>query len=535
MIPLSRPPGPVRSPIPTLHALGLVEIRSLIAQFLTKKDLAVCILVSKQWATDFLPLYWHSVSISPHRLARCHEAALLKHGQHVRILSAGRIEDTSVFNQPCVAHLTKLDVSTCGSKDREDGGRGCLHEIIHRNRDSLRTLCWRCYGRHTHLGNRAFRLWAAMFQDLGNLTTIELWNWAVSRVDFLRMLVACPELRNLKLDAVEAVVESGALISHSRQESVLLDEDSGHNTTGSNTQQPHHEKSSLFEFKHGKLETLEFVGNVLSSMLQHVPNLTHLSMLHLLHGDFKDLHESVQRGDSCQRITHLTMLTTCSAPAKFLTFIETIPAPGVLVSFEGLVPLLIVDEFLEAILQRHAGTIENLVLRDENSSLQFQQPQNLGGVFRFNIWELLERCPNLVTLEIPYSLQNCASFRPAFTPAAQEAAISGSTSSLSMEATPFISSANLILKPYEPTREWVCKDLKRLMLRIKDMDEAKPMDQITFDLCVDRLLPPDEQRDNTKRTRSALERMILERLSGLEKLEKLHIGGGWYDLPKRIF
>ncbi|KAF9942702.1 hypothetical protein BGZ67_000108 [Mortierella alpina] len=534
MIPISHPPGPARSPIPPLHALDLVEIRTLIARFLTKKDLALCILVSKQWAIAFLPLYWHTVSISPQKLARCHEAALTQHGQHVRILSAGRIEDTSVFNQPSVAHLIKLDVSTCGSKDRKDGGRGCLHEIIHRNRDSLRTLCWRCYGRHTHLGNRAFRLWATMFQDLGNLTTIELWNWAVSRVDFLRILVACPELRHLKLDAVEAVVESGALVSHIRQEGPRLDSFDS-TTTRSETQQRCHEESSLYQFKHRKLETLEFVGNILPPILQYVPNLTHLSLLYLLHGDFRDLHESVQRGDSCQGITHLTMLTTCSAPAKFLTFIETIPAPGALVSFEGLVPLLIVDDFLEAILQRHSGTIEHLVLIDESSSPQFKQPQNLGGVFRFNIWELFEMCPHLVTLEIPYSLQECTSFGPAFTSGAQEGAVSGPASQVSMEVNPFLSSANLILRPYEPTREWVCKDLRRLMLRIKDMDEAKPMDQITFDLCVDRLLPPEEKRDNTKRTRSALERMILERLSGLEKLEMLHIGGGWYDLPKRTF
>ncbi|KAF9563395.1 hypothetical protein EC968_004873 [Mortierella alpina] len=534
MNPLSHPPGPARSPIPPLHALGLVEIRSLIARFLTKRDLALCILVSKQWAKDFLPLYWHSVSISPHKLARCHESALRQYGQYVRILSAGRIEDTSVFNQPSVAHLTELDVSTCGSKDREDGGRGCLHEIIHRNRDSLRTLCWRCYGRHTHLGNRAFRLWATMFQGLGNLTTIELWNWAVSRIDFLRILVACPELKHLKLDAVEAVVESGAVVSHIRQEGPPWD-DMYQSAAGSDVQQRCHEESSLYEFKHGKLDTLEFVGNILPFMLQHVPNLTHLSLLHLLHGEFRDLHESVQRGDICQRITHLTMLTTCSAPAKFLSFIETIPAPGVLVSFEGLVPLLIVDQFLEAIIQRHSGTIEKVVLTDESSSLRFRQPQNLGGAFRFNIWELFETCPHLVTLEIPYSLQECTSFGPTFMSVAQDGIASGSTSQIAVEADPFSSSANLILKPYEPTREWVCKDLKRLMLRIKDMDEAKPMDQITFDLCVDRLLPPEEKRDNTKRTRSALERMILERLSGLEKLETLHIGGGWYDLPKRTF
>ncbi|CAO3565273.1 unnamed protein product [Mortierella alpina] len=486
-----------------------------------------------QWAIDFLPLYWHSISVSPHKLARCHEAALAKHGQHVRILSAGRIEDTSVFNQPSVAHLTKLDVSTCGSKDREDGGRGCLHEIIHRNRDSLRTLCWRCYGRHTHLGNRAFRLWATMFQDLGNLTTIELWNWAVSRVDFLRILVACPELTHLKLDAVEALVESGALVGPIRQEGQVLD-DSDHQTIGSDVQQRCHEESSLYEFKHGKLETLEFVGNILPPILQHVLNLTHLSIQHLLHGDFRDLHESVQRGDSCQGITHLTMLTTCSAPAKFLSFIQTIPAPGVLVSFEGLVPVLIADAFFEAIVQRHSGTIEHLVLIDESSSLKFRQPQNVGGVFRFNIWELFETCPRLVTLEIPYPLQECTSFGSVSTSVTQEDGATEAASQLSMESSPSSFAANIALKPYEPTGEWVCKDLRRLMLRIKDMDETKPMDQITFDLCVDRLLPPEEKRDNSKRTRSALERMILERLSGLEKLETLHIGGGWYDLPKRI-
>ena len=57
------------------------------------------------------------------------------------------------------------------------------------------------------------------------------------------------------------------------------------------------------------------------------------------------------------------------------------------------------------------------------------------------------------------------------------------------------------------------------------------MDLIPFDLCVDRLFPPEGKRDNKRRTRTALERLILERLSELEKLEHLHIGSGWYKLP----
>ncbi|KAG0203756.1 hypothetical protein BGX28_004072 [Mortierella sp. GBA30] len=517
---------------PKLHALDLVELRSLIVQFLTKQDLAKCILISKQWSQYFLPLYWHTVNISPHRLARCQQTALFKHGHHVRILSAGRIEVSSVFNQSSVAHLTKIDVSTCGSKDREDGGRGCLQEIIQRNSESLVTLCWRCYGRDTHLDNRPFRLWVNMFQDLRHLTTIELSNWAMSKLDFLRILVACPDLRHLKLEAVEGTLDFGGRnLTSSQKGNLVRNNASGKNGSGSDSHQ-RSEESALYEFKHTILESIEFVGNVIPSFLQHVPNITHLSLTHMLHGDFDNLHEYAQRGNCCQKITHLTMMTTCSVPTKFLALIQTIPSPGTLVSFEGLVPLWIVDDFLETILQRHSGTIENLILRDKASSVYFQQ-QTTGGEFRFNIWRIFETCPSLLVLEIPYSLQECAAFQLVSAISTTATSSQGSVSIL--ETNPFSSSEDLILKLYEPTGEWVCKDLKRLMLMIKDMDEAKPMDQITFDLCVDRLLPPEEKRDNTKRTRSALERMILERLSGLSKLEMLHIGGGWYTLPKRKF
>src|SRR5690554_4471306 len=131
---------------PKLHALDLLEIRALIAQHLSKQDLAQCILVSKKWAFEFfLPLYWHTVDIAWHKLTRCNESALRQYGHSVRVLGAGRIEDTSVFNQDSIAHLQKLRVSTSGSKEREDGGRGCLQEIVNRNADSLRELYWRSY------------------------------------------------------------------------------------------------------------------------------------------------------------------------------------------------------------------------------------------------------------------------------------------------------------------------------------------------------------------------------------------------------
>jgi hypothetical protein len=191
-----------------LHALDVSEIRSLISECLTKQELCVCILVCKKWCRNFIPLYWRTIFVQSHKTTRYSESSLRQHGQHIRILNAGRIEETSVFNQSSVNSLQSLDISTCGSKDKEDGGRGCLQEIIYRNRKSLMSLKWRCFGRDTAM-ERPFRLWPAMFQGLQVLGDIELSNWSLSRIDFLRMLISCPALRNLVFQATEDIQETG--------------------------------------------------------------------------------------------------------------------------------------------------------------------------------------------------------------------------------------------------------------------------------------------------------------------------------------
>ncbi|KAF9092967.1 hypothetical protein BGX29_010164 [Mortierella sp. GBA35] len=525
-----------------LHALDVSEIRSLIADCLTKRDLGVCILVCKKWSVDFLPLYWRTIFVQPHRVTSYKESAIRQNGQHLRILNAGRIEETSVFNQPSVDQLQRLDISTCGTKDRQDGGRGCLQEIILRNRKGLMGLCWRCFGRDTTM-DRAFRLWPTMFQGLQSLVDLDLVNWSLSRVDFLRVLIACPALRKLTFEATEDIQEIGG--RQGRRPSLQLTgepigtshETAQGSTIANNTRRtPPQEDEHLLEFQHTTLDSLTFVGNLIPSFLQHVPNITRLSLMHLYQGDFRDLDEQVSpspttKRSCCAGVTHLTMMTLCSAPLRFLSTVLVISA---LVYFEGIVPFPIVNDFLELILHTHSQTIEILVLHESD--------QNQMGEFHFNIWRIFESCPQLVKLEIPYSLQDCAGLTvvnvmdspPQPHHNYHHHAATSMTTTTAVDVPPF-SEATLALKLYEPTKEWVCKDLKRLQLRIKDMDIMRDMSQITFDLCVDRLLPPEQKRDNSRRTRSALERMILERLSGLEKLEALHIGVGWYTLPARKF
>ncbi|KAG0380221.1 hypothetical protein BGX24_009558 [Mortierella sp. AD032] len=249
--------------------------------------------------------------------------------------------------------------------------------------------------------------------------------------------------------------------------------------------------------------------------------------MNIMQGDFKDMDEQITTKHSCNNVIHLTLVTECSVPLRYLSTVMAIPT---LVFFEGTVPPTVLEDFLELILRTHSQTIETLLLRERN-------PLQAG--FQFNVWRFFESCPRLVKLEIPYSLQNCVGLavvntnddmhqHPHPTHYSNEGHLSPTTST-SIEIPPF-SEATLELKLYEPTREWVCKDLRHLQLRIKDMDHTRSMQQIPFDLCVDRLLPPEQKRDNSRRTRSVLERMILERLSGLEKLEGLNIGDGWFTL-----
>ncbi|KAF9121322.1 hypothetical protein BGW39_010633 [Mortierella sp. 14UC] len=522
-----------------LHALDVSEIRGLISEYLTKQELGICILVCKKWCDGFIPLYWRTIFVQPHRTTRYSESVLRQHGHHLRILNAGRIEETSVFNQASVDSLQHLDISTCGSKDKEDGGRGCLQEIVYRNRKSLMSLNWRCFGRDTTM-ERSFRLWPAMFQGLQALVELELSNWSLSRVDFLRMLIACPALRNLTFQATEDIQEpSGRQGRRSSLQNIgetvgttTQDIIQGTSIGNSARKTPPQEDEHLLKFRHATLDSLTFIGELIPSFLQHVPNITRLEISNIMQGDFKDMDEQIITKQSCNNVIHLTLLTDCSAPLRYLSTVMAIPT---LVFFEGVVPLPVLDDFLELVLRTHSQTIETLILRDRNP-LQHQSG------FQFNVWRFFESCPQLVTLEIPYSLRNCVGLAVVNTnDESHQSHQSNYFSNVgpiptppttTMEVPPF-SEATLELKLYEPTREWVCKDLRRLQLRIEDMDHTRSMQQIPFDLCVDRLLPPEQKRDNSRRTRSLLERMILERLSGLEKLEALNIGGGWYTLTAR--
>ncbi|KAF8947237.1 hypothetical protein BGZ47_009866 [Haplosporangium gracile] len=532
-----------------LHALDVSEIRSLIAEYLTKQDLGVCILVCKKWSLDFIPLYWRTIFVQPHKVTRYPDSVLRQHGQHLRILHAGRIEETSVFNQASVDQLQSLEISTCGSKEREDGGRGCLQEIVYRNWRGLMSLNWRCFGRDTTM-ERSFRLWPAMFQGLQALVELELSNWSLSRVDFLRMLIACPMLRKLTFQAVEDIQETTGGRQGRRSSLQHLGEPVGAVTTATTTLQnasqgnnnmantprksPPQEDERLLELQHTTLASLTFIGELIPSFLQHVPNITRLEIINIMQGDFKDMDEQVMTKPCCTEVTHLTLMTECSAPLRYLS---TVMVMSTLVSFEGIVPFQVLDDFLELILRSHSQTIEVLLLRERNP-LQQQQ-----SGFQFNVWRFFESCPRLFKLEIPYSLRNCVGLAvvntngspPRLTHPYHDYPNYNNVSNgnhIPLEVPPF-SEATLELRLYEPTREWVCKDLRRLQLRIEDMDQTRSMQQIPFDLCVDRLLPPEQKRDNSRRTRSALERMILERLSGLEKLEALNIGGGWYTLTAR--
>ncbi|KAF9927701.1 hypothetical protein FBU30_002965 [Linnemannia zychae] len=249
-----------------LHALDISLIRSLIAADLSKRDLGICLLVCKKWFLDFTPLYWRTIIVQPHRITSYPASIISKYGQHIRVLKAGRIEETSVFNQPSINHLQHLDLSTCGSKDKEDGGRGCLLEIITRNRKGLMSLVWRCFGRDTTM-ERPFRLWPAMFQGLSELVELDLSNWSLSRVDFLRMLIACPSLRKLTFQAIEDIQESVRRQNprsglHSTDESIEMvgttatgpvstqDTSQNQSTNSNNRKTPPHDDEHLLGFQH---------------------------------------------------------------------------------------------------------------------------------------------------------------------------------------------------------------------------------------------------------------------------------------------
>ncbi|KAF9169212.1 hypothetical protein BGX20_010641 [Mortierella sp. AD010] len=297
------------------------------------------------------------------------------------------------------------------------------------------------------------------------------------------------------------------------------------------------------EFIHLSLEHLHFIGNLIPSFLQYVPNIKSLKLTTILYGDFQDLEhqlqmvaqtkqiqstettETAETPQCLSQITHLYTFTKCQNPSQYMSLINAIPTPNHLVHFEGQVPARIARRFLEIMVEQQSESIERLiVIPGSNTEFQEQEYSPLG--FEFNIWRILERCPQLTVLEIPYFL----GYASIYITSRLKPVLHGDGSEAGIECV------DIVRKVYEPIQEWVCKDLRRLYLRIKDMDRMNPMEQITFDLCVDRLVPPEERQEGdahrkTLTTRSALERMVLHKLSGLQKLEELNIGSGWYTLP----
>ncbi|KAF9202955.1 hypothetical protein BGZ49_006929 [Haplosporangium sp. Z 27] len=537
-------PDPPPPPSPKPHALDLVEISTLIALELSKRDLANCICVSKNWSFKFLPHYWHSVFVPPNKTAlSSSQSTISKYGSLVRFLAAGIIGETSVFNQPSLSHLQQLEVSTSGSRTSQDHGRGCLSQIVERNQESLKEICWRCYGHDTFVG-RPYRIWIGLFRGLDCLVTVKLSNWSMNKEDFMGMLRACPTLRDLTLEATEEIrhvrademntsaatfftdnigtpdLESTLGINLSSE---TLDSDSDHDDIKS-SKNPRVPKKLAPppEFVHNSLESLHFIGNLIPSFLLYVPNIKCLRLTKLLNGDFQDLEHQIQTTQCLANVTHLYTLTKCQYPPQYMALVNGLPSPNYLVHFEGHIPARIARQFLEIIMEQHANSIEHLVIPNGEQE-QEQEYSPLG--FEFNIWRILESCSRLTRLEIPYFL----GYASVYVTSTLKPVLNNDGTESSVE------SVDIVRKVYEPNKEWVCKDLKRLYLRIRDMDRMHTMDQITFDLCVYRLIPPEDRQERihngthrrTLTTTSALEKMILEKLSGLPKLDHLNIGSGW--------
>ncbi|KAI9231073.1 MAG: hypothetical protein BYD32DRAFT_431656 [Podila humilis] len=521
----------------TTHALDLPEICALIATHLTKTQLGECILVSHRWADTFRPLFWRTRLVPRHKVALCRDEDLARHGHHIRILSAGRIQQTSPFDQASVAYLQHLEVSTCGSNDEPDNGLGCLPAIVHRNKASLSEFHWMCFGRDLKL-NKPFRIWPEVFLGLERLETVVLSKWSMAIDDFLTILKACPSLNTLTFEATEDLEDPSPPPSNSSNANSSSNRSKQWSKGMDTSQDP-----PLFQ--HHGVHTVHYNGNAMPGYLQHLPNVHTLHLQNLTHGNLSTIPDEIRQ--FCPEIASLHTLTPCSNPSRFLSLVDSIHT---LRSFQGRVPSEAMQDFLEMVLAKHAETIETLCLTEAESD----------GL-RFNVWRFLENCPRLADFQIPYKLEG------SLLEATTTTVPTGFTSSY------FSSPRFSRRRPYEPTKPWVCQDLSKLWLRIKDMD-IQLMESITTDLCLDRLMPPMEkvakasssgssssqyQQQHQQqgrvlsvgslvghhahhrhghghgyggaRAHSPLERLIVEKLSGLRKLSKINIGSGWYELP----
>ncbi|KAF9356271.1 hypothetical protein BGX26_005493 [Mortierella sp. AD094] len=200
-------PTPMQTVAP-ITVTAIPEVASIIASYLSKKDLSACALVCRTWCITYTPLIWKVLDT---RIPTLKSASLLpdllaKNGCYIRTLTITDLPETYTdspnpsaelaFDCPAVQNIVHLTIHT----EREK--KHAMKNIIHHSRHTLRFLClsFKMDKSKKPLNWRG-EPWLGFPDMAPYLHSVFLENWNMTRQQLIAFLKACPNLKVLSLSS----------------------------------------------------------------------------------------------------------------------------------------------------------------------------------------------------------------------------------------------------------------------------------------------------------------------------------------------
>ncbi|KAF8923484.1 hypothetical protein BGZ47_004725, partial [Haplosporangium gracile] len=102
----------INSAIKPKDPLDLFEIRSLVAKFLDRKDLVICLRVNRDWFNDFVGHVWHTIDMAKDtKFVGIGPQVLHKYGHCIRqVYNILTFDNVKTLQHPKLAFITSMGV-----------------------------------------------------------------------------------------------------------------------------------------------------------------------------------------------------------------------------------------------------------------------------------------------------------------------------------------------------------------------------------------------------------------------------------------
>ncbi|KAF9136433.1 hypothetical protein BGX30_011192 [Mortierella sp. GBA39] len=183
------------------HPLGLSEIRTRIAGFLSNNDCLSCMRVSRRWHMDFAVPIWHTVDFdNDESFAKVPSEVVSKYGHLIRnVVKVAKEEHILFLQNPNIAFVQQLQFLATMSKL----SLVLFHDLVRYYRKSLTTL--HVSGELVHMATFDEQLKTGVYLSLGAiapgcvLTKLTLAEVCMTHRAFSSVLKFCPRLQSLTL------------------------------------------------------------------------------------------------------------------------------------------------------------------------------------------------------------------------------------------------------------------------------------------------------------------------------------------------